>query len=492
MRHMIYRLITPTEVEMVSAEMFIAEAEHRTLNSLTHPIDENVTLFWDEKVQEEATWQRDISRILLEVPKFYSLSPSAVLVLSIRFQGDDHWYAITYGHGLNLLSESKILGRWGLLIALNTITSDPTRAESLRKIGAKTLQANSLSSDRQLARADSLDFFGVNKYTELLKSVTGNPIGDDWGSLIYGSDGVSLVVDGDLAEVKAQINALEEMYGKKFYRNRFKWIDRITPITNSELVDTLNNRVIDLLKNKNVSNLAINPPGLVDWGNSDFYFENVGIDLHYETPELLTYLMILEGKPIAVRRGLGQNMLEALDIKRLKQHRLSNGVGESWPIYGCIEGEITHEGHSYILSEGDFYSVDIEFENEVTSYLEDHFSESEYTFPDNNAHIKEETYIENTSGILPQLLVMDQKMVRNFPEQYDKIEVCDLLSTDREFVHVKRWIRSSTFSHLVNQAMNSARYMLRFEDFRNLSISKVEEQQACAASDQFGSFDLNK
>jgi uncharacterized protein (TIGR04141 family) len=36
------------------------------------------------------------------------------------------------------------------------------------------------------------------------------------------------------------------------------------------------------------------------------------------------------------------------------------------------------------------------------------------------------------------------------------IEICDLLSTDRVFVHVKAKTKSSTLSHLFAQGLNSA------------------------------------
>ena len=48
----------------------------------------------------------------------------------------------------------------------------------------------------------------------------------------------------------------------------------------------------------------------------------------------------------------------------------------------------------------------------------------------------------------------------------DKIELCDLYISERNFVHVKKWTASSTLSHLYMQGKASAEALLADEEFR--------------------------
>ena len=55
------------------------------------------------------------------------------------------------------------------------------------------------------------------------------------------------------------------------------------------------------------------------------------------------------------------------------------------------------------------------------------------------------------------------------------MEVCDLFSTDRQFIHVKRRAHgSSGLSHLFAQGRNSAEAFLRDESFRLGAKSKLQ------------------
>lgn len=57
------------------------------------------------------------------------------------------------------------------------------------------------------------------------------------------------------------------------------------------------------------------------------------------------------------------------------------------------------------------------------------------------------------------------------------IEICDLLSIDRLFVHVKAKTKSSTLSHLFAQGLNSAQ-AFRDASFRRLALGKCPQSHS--------------
>lgn len=55
----------------------------------------------------------------------------------------------------------------------------------------------------------------------------------------------------------------------------------------------------------------------------------------------------------------------------------------------------------------------------------------------------------------------------------DKVEICDILTADGRFIHVKKRGRSSTLSHLFAQGVTSAELLVNDEDFRKAARDQV-------------------
>lgn len=72
------------------------------------------------------------------------------------------------------------------------------------------------------------------------------------------------------------------------------------------------------------------------------------------------------------------------------------------------------------------------------------------------------------------LLLMDKKTVR-MPGATSSVEICDLLSANRQFLHVKRKLGSSQLSHLFSQGAVSTELMVSSPDFRRVSLERIEE-----------------
>lgn len=72
-------------------------------------------------------------------------------------------------------------------------------------------------------------------------------------------------------------------------------------------------------------------------------------------------------------------------------------------------------------------------------------------------------------------MVLDEKFV--FPKNRDRFEICDLLTKDKQIVHVKIYNGASQpLGHLFNQGMLSAQCMAD-DDIRTLIQKKINEEQ---------------
>jgi uncharacterized protein (TIGR04141 family) len=467
MRQMVYRLVVEPNAGGITPDDFIQTEQ--VIDSILSPEDPNTKLFWSSDVRHDAEWQQALQILFPTAPLFEVELPAAVLVTKITDAKGDAWFAICYGHGHTLINNEKIVRRWGLKVALNLICAKAGEKEFLRRVDSKIIRANSLVIAKQISRPDSIDSFDVNTQIDILRAISGQPADEEWGSTVYGQDGVSVSIKGNLSDAHNLLGELNEIHDKNDYMQRFYWIDHVFPVSDTLLRSALFDELFNNLRLKNIDTLNLNTPKFTDWGNSEFRLKGTGIRNPITDPTLLDYLNALEK----------HNSLDGLDIEKLRQHRLINVTnGDSWPLIQCIEGEVTYNQKTYLFFEGLFFEIDIDFIAEVNAYLHGKIQPAQRILPDNNARLPEEDYIISIPHDQQDLLIMDQKTIDGFPNGTSKIEFCDLLSDKYEFIHIKRGIRSSTLSHLIMQAQNSAEMFWRSNEFRNLAIAKVIEVES--------------
>ena len=85
--------------------------------------------------------------------------------------------------------------------------------------------------------------------------------------------------------------------------------------------------------------------------------------------------------------------------------------------------------------------------------------------------IDEGLYNERASALADHLL-LDKKTV-TVPGRTSLIEVCDILTRDRQLVHVKRKFSSSALSHLFSQGYVSAELLIDSEAYRARVRAKI-------------------
>jgi uncharacterized protein (TIGR04141 family) len=81
------------------------------------------------------------------------------------------------------------------------------------------------------------------------------------------------------------------------------------------------------------------------------------------------------------------------------------------------------------------------------------------------------------SGNLPEYLLLHTRNVR-LPEKTTPIEICDLLSADRCFIHIKPKFSSSTLSHLFSQGYVSGELLCTSPDFRGQTLAAIASAMA--------------
>jgi uncharacterized protein (TIGR04141 family) len=124
----------------------------------------------------------------------------------------------------------------------------------------------------------------------------------------------------------------------------------------------------------------------------------------------------------------------------------------------------------YVLSNGDWFEIERNFALSVRNRVAT-IPSLTLSLPEARLNETEGQYNQRAASTLP-LALMDRQIIR-LGDYRDQIELCDLLSQNGQFIHVKRKTRSATLSHLFSQGVISAELFLWEQSFRDSCAEKL-------------------
>ena len=390
-------------------------------------------------------------------------SVAGVLFLLIGGRG----FAITFGTaGRFLLQDDVWEERFGLLTALKCV--DP---KSLRSVDVQSLDAIQSQSRIQSGQEASSEEFGLNVEQDLLKAIVGAPMDHALGVRMAGGDGLTVNVRAGLEDLPPLLRAYLSKHEEPLVPGVHDWVNNIAPVKSSGLISSLESEIEKKLAAGNSDGVWLAIPEIIDWGTVDgFMFSG---DKATIRPDITFagFVESLKGKA------------PTLQLMRDRSVQAVNSDGEphgrKWKVFRCLYAEIDHQGEKYILNDGKWYAVAMEFVSRTRSdYAKIPYSSlavPPYRGGGEGAYNKEAAESNQR-----QFLLLDANPILHGGGQ-GKVEVCDLLSADRELIHIKHYSKSSVLSHLFAQGYVSAQLILTDEDFRQ----KVRDKLAPPFNEMF-------
>ena len=398
----------------------------------------------------------------LDCTNVFSSNTRAVLISRVKINRTlTKTFAITMGYGKNMLADNVIEEDFGLRVVLNTI--EPS---SLRRINKTNVGGNQKTSNEQLPLKSDIDDFGFDIDRDLISTVTGYSNDEDFVvGMITGGDLLSLTAEVDINNLMEFLKKVYNRYISNRYKLNFGWVDHIKKIKDKKLIENLDSNIVTLI-NATSPNVWMAVPEVVDWENIEG-FRYCGKELQDDID-------------IALVMGTFRNPLsstEQLQSKRIYAIRKDNGeTYASWSAYKCIYAEIDFNGSAYCLNNGNWYCVEKNFVESVNSeynripissmifadHLPEHKKECQYT----------QAFVESDPN---HLLCMDAKTISHGGGR-SKVELCDILTDDNTYIHIKPYTSSAALSHLFNQALVSANLVISDDNFRDKANQKISEE----------------
>lgn len=405
-------------------------------------------------------WVTYVRPILAEeLADLRSASTSGLLLL----RSNARIFAFTFGYGRSLINLSKIEYQFGLRVALNRI--DPRQ---LRSLDTKTFEDMVVSTNTQVSQNAELPAFGVDIATDILRAATGSPRDNTMTKQMSGSDALVMNVKTPPDDLPTLCDDLLTAFSEDTYKADFGWIDQLALVREREQIDALNDLLVSDLRDGITTRSHLAVPEAISWEEMEAFKITGSRDREYDDLDLDDYLTDLD------------DTRPSLTIDLLKSRRVSVRFGRSdnfddrWNLYRCIVTEQRLEEALYVLIEGRWFAVDRSLVDEVDTYAR---SLPQATTALISARVGEHEadYNDRLAQSSPEHLLTLDAQIKRPGGATSGIELCDVLSDQGEFIHVKRKSRSSTLSHLFAQGSVSATTFVSDPHFREEVRSHIRE-----------------
>lgn len=382
-------------------------------------------------------------------PEEFGLVGSASAVLLVP--GDGLWWALTFGQGRHLLHDGLYVEGFGLRVALNSLGED-----NLKSIDKETFDMIAGHARQQASREVGTAEFGLDIERDLLWAVTGSPRDPTLGQQLTGRDALVISTHLDLDGLESFLPRLYPIFIDTRYKDRFSWIDNVCEADEEER-QLLDMELLDRLRQKNFEQTWLAPPEVLEWSSVRYFSYSEAsrsaerFDVHWTT---------FFDEKVASPGALSEEFLKNRYIFCVGD----DGVTlKKWSVYRCIYAEIDYPGTSYFLSGGKWYRIAKSFVDQVNEsvrkipVLEDYLPDyRDKTEDDYNVRV-------GASDIGFHLM---HKVLVPYGGGKSSIEFCDLLGSNGDIVHVKRYSGSRDLSHLFAQGLNSGQLFQIDEGFR--------------------------
>ncbi|WP_312932131.1 TIGR04141 family sporadically distributed protein [Stutzerimonas nitrititolerans] len=408
-----------------------------------------------EKKPKWSGFTEDITGVSLD--ELANRSSSAVLIIKTS----QATIAFTFGYGRFLIDAKYFVQDFGIKTALNTLNHD-----SLRSVDLFTLEDQAVQKKSQASRESSVGVFGIDISRDVLRAVTGSP--KDGVSLrnISGGDAIySFGIEMDVEEIPKLVDLLSDYYANDSYKSNFSWVDNIRKIKEKSEIDYLDLKLVDKIKAKSTE-IIITIPEIIQWDSIyGFSFTRTKSSIK----------PIIEPKEYLDNIDVATLSIESIKRDRLFVYDVHENEHEH-QIYKCIYFEHKETDKTYILFAGLWYEIDNSFVTRVDATLSQ-IEISSLAFPkvyvwdevkDGKTKLKiepEGDYNERASASHAYHL-LDKKLIKS-NRTTTSIELCDLMTDSKQFIHVKhRKGGSAGLSHLFAQGSVSAEILLGDKEFR--------------------------
>ena len=392
--------------------------------------------------------------------KIYTAIAKVVLVVKICTDDkNERMFAISWGYGKYLLNDSVVERDFGIKVVLNSLEKNRVRSlESKSFIGPKK------TSREQLFINGTIDDFGLNIGKDLVNGITGKCNDEIFMNKdVKGTDLLQFKSDISIQEMPEMLKKVYEKYTDEAYLEEYEWIDFIKVVKDKDVIYDLDSLLVNKFGDYSSTMIATFPE-IIEWENV-IHIKYTGLGKNVKEDIDIAFMRE------ACKKG---GELDDLKNKKIEVKYINDIESLKFRFYNCLYLEVEYKQLQYCFSDGEWYEIS----NDYFSQIENEYNKikiSEIFFPIHEDGEREDDYnnrfvqLNSTNS-----LCMDKKTI-NYGQGHSSIELCDILTRNKEYIHIKKGQTSSGLSHLFNQGLVSSE-LIKDAEFIKRANNKIAEQ----------------
>lgn len=420
---------------------------------------ENFITYYCPTQENIPTWLNSFFYISNDVG-ISNANAKVISLHKLKINGKEKVFALTFGNGKYLLNDDVIEEQFGIKILLNSVSKDGFRQLSVSNYGGDHRTKN-----EQTPKKTDISEFGFDIHSDFLRKATAKSDDELFNNnTITGGDLLSVSVPVNINNVNDFLIKCYNRYKSDKYKKDFEWLDNIKEVKEKFIKLELDQKLLKTINDHDFSKVWAAVPEVVEWENIlDFRYKKTKPG--YDDIEIENIVGLYQNEFVPNIDSLKNRQVYAMSLE-------GNESLYNWKIYNCLIAEIEYKGNAYCLNFGKWYKVNKDFVSSTTEYYNE-VPLSNIAFP-TASNEREDKYNEELNKQLYGSILMDKETVRMTGMGKSSIEVCDVLTSNKELIHVKKNGGSSYLSHLFNQAAVSGEILLdkNFRDEVNRKMQK--------------------
>ncbi|QGN48008.1 hypothetical protein GKC29_14915 [Micromonospora sp. WMMC415] len=438
--------------------------------------------YFSEPKQKVPPWAKALAPLFPDLKRVQNLSNRFVIILPVA----GRHFAVCFGYGSSTLEWSAVEANFGLRFAARRMSPKTLREFRSRRVGASNrTQAIQIPMGGDIKDLDvTLEGEFVRRLAGTLEEGDGAQFDDV--DAVAATDAISFRARTDLSKVQETLAAMLAEVEQKTAAEGLKFVDSLEPLrAKSERTAELDRRLAeslfaslrgyaagdDVLSDLQEHLLEFSYPDALTTDEIDKIFVYRG-ERSVELPATT-----VEGVRQAISELKGRLTARSLDgIKLMAFDADGEPRSPYLPLRHWLIYEAGDADKRYILTLGRWFSL-------LESYTRK-LDEDLRRIEDLTGSLKPPSWIASQgegdyNGLLStstpgRSVVLDTVDIRS--EDGDEIEACDVFHESGYLLHVKRFERSQTLSHLFSQGLVSALSLRRDDKYREQFLREVENR----------------
>ena len=389
----------------------------------------------------------------LEGDLYKNKSNKAVLMLKFEKSDEkkEYIFSLVYGYGRTMLDDRYIVKNFGLRTAINLIEES-----NIKSLNSLNISSDYIDIQRQALSYVSHSDLQVNTNADILKSISGKAPSSSNFSSMSGADNLRFSAKSDVSLSELLKDILNAYKSDSYKEKGLEWIDHIQTVRDRKIIASLNKELIDHIKNDSLDNPVIAPNKIISYLDIEGYFIS-GMNSSHKLKENF-YDDIPSDQ---FWEFLSEKIEDKVILDKLKNCSLYCWTNDSAQkvssIYDSLFIEIEHDNKKFFLNNGDWFRIESSYYSKITNKIDSIKIFSAPVIPSCEIKWSEGEFNEKFVASDPdRFKLFDKKNFHSPDYGHSRIEPADIITREKQFIHVKKGGSSANLSHLFAQGVVSA------------------------------------